>query len=208
MSLLHRLHGGYVHERRTSVLRDVLAPWIPAGAKVLDVGCGDGLLAARIGAARPDVAIEGVDVLVRPEVRIPVRPFDGLRIPYPDRSFDAVLLVDVVHHAEEPETLLRETARVSRGVVLLKDHTREGFLAGPTLRFMDRVGNLRYGVNIPGSYWPEARWRETLPRLGFEIEAWNAAVPLYPAWAAWWFGRSLHFAARLAPSLPRAAASP
>ncbi|HEX6850601.1 MAG TPA: class I SAM-dependent methyltransferase [Candidatus Polarisedimenticolaceae bacterium] len=208
MSLLGRLHGGYVHERRTTVLRDILTPWIPPGARVLDVGCGDGLLAERIGEARPDVAIEGVEVLVRPEVRIPVRPFDGLRLPYPDGAFDAVLLVDVVHHAEEPEALLLETARVSRGVVLIKDHTREGFLAGPTLRFMDRVGNARHGVDIPGSYWPERVWRETLPRLGFEIEAWTADLPLYPAWAAWWFGRSLHFAARLAPSLSRAAASP
>jgi SAM-dependent methyltransferase len=148
------------------------------------------------------VAIEGVDVLLRPDVRIPVRSFDGLRIPCPDRAFDAVLLVDVVHHAEEPEALLLETARVCRGVVLLKDHAREGFLAGPTLRFMDRVGNLRHGVDIPGNYWPEARWRETLPRLGLSIESWTADVPLYPAWAAWWFGRSLHFVARLTPDRP------
>lgn len=208
MGLIDRVHGEYVHDRRTTVLRDVLSPWIPPGARVLDVGCGDGLLASRIAQARPDVALEGVDVLVRSDVRIPVRPFDGLRIPYPDRAFDAVLLVDVVHHAEEPETLLLETARVCRGVVLLKDHTCEGFLAGPTLRFMDRIGNLRHGVDIPGNYWPEARWRAALPRLGFRIETWTGDVPLYPAWAAWWFGRSLHFAARLTPSLPRAVASP
>ena len=207
MSLLDRIHQGYVHDRRTSVLGDLLAPWIPTGARVLDVGCGDGLVASRILASRPDVELEGIDVLLRPDVRIPVRPFDGLSIPHPDRSFDAVLLVDVVHHAEEPETLLREAARVCRRAVLLKDHTCDGFLAEPTLRFMDRVGNARHGVDIPGNYWSGARWRETLPRLGFTVEAWTSQVPIYPPWASWWFGRSLHFTARLVPGLPAPAGS-
>lgn len=208
MSLLDRFHGGFVHDRRTAVLARMLSERIPPGARVLDVGCGDGLVASRIVELRPDVEIEGVDVLLRPDVRIPVRPFDGREIPFPDRAFDAVLLVDVVHHAEEPEALLRESARVCRGVILLKDHLLHGKLAEPTLRFMDRVGNARHGVAIPGNYWTPERWKRTLPELGLSVEEWTTDVPLYPFWAALWFGRSLHVLARLRPALPGRAGSP
>ena len=44
MSLLDKLHGGYVHDRRVRALRDDLVRLIPPDARVLDIGCGDGLL--------------------------------------------------------------------------------------------------------------------------------------------------------------------
>src|SRR5262245_50756455 len=55
MSLLGRMHDGYVHNRRVDVLSDHLAELIPPHARVLDVGCGDGLLARRIMQKRSDI---------------------------------------------------------------------------------------------------------------------------------------------------------
>ena len=40
---------------------------MPRDAHVLDVGTGDGLIAAALAERRPDLRIEGIDVLVRPE---------------------------------------------------------------------------------------------------------------------------------------------
>ena len=88
MSLLGWLHGGLVHSRRVTRLAKNIAPLIPRNAKVLDVGCGDGALAARISGLRPDIRIEGLDVLVRSHTAIPVRHFDGAHIPYDDASVD------------------------------------------------------------------------------------------------------------------------
>jgi SAM-dependent methyltransferase len=207
MNLLDRIHEGYVHDRRTRVLSALIARTLPRDARVLDIGCGDGLISSRIRDERPDVAIEGVDILVRPNAHIAVRQFDGTHLPYGDRSFDAVLFVDVLHHASDPVTLIGEAMRVSRGVIVVKDHTRTGFLAGPTLHFMDRVGNVRHGVSIPADYWPEARWREVFMQLGLTIERWSNDVPLYPPWAAWIFGRSLHFVATLNAAANAAAPS-
>ena len=96
---------------------------------------------------------------------IPVKSFDGQRIPYGNNSFDAVMFVDVLHHAEDPVGLLGEALRVSRNAVLIKDHTLEGFLAGPTLRFMDRIGNLRHGVSLRYDYWPRQRWVQAFESL-------------------------------------------
>lgn len=197
MSLLEAAHGGYVHRRRVRVLRDRLSALIPAESRLLDVGSGDGLLACLIGAERPDVEIEGVDVLVRDRTRIPVRQFDGLTLPYGEGSFDVVMLVDVLHHCPEPMGLLREAARVSRGTLLLKDHLLEGWLAEPTLRFMDRVGNRRHGVALETEYWRRQEWLDAFARLGLAVDVWSRDLKLYPAPLSWIFGRSLHFICRL-----------
>jgi len=52
------------------------------------------------------------DVLVRPNMRIPVCPFDGTRTPFPNASFDAVIFGDVLHHTAHPYVMLREATRV------------------------------------------------------------------------------------------------
>src|SRR5262249_30669359 len=146
--------------RRVRVLRDHFAQLLPADARVLDVGSGDGLLASLIGQMRPDLHISGIDVLVREHTHILVETFDGQSMPYADGSFDAVMFVDVLHHVTDPLVLLREALRVSRSCLVIKDHTRDGILAGPTLRFMDRVGNERHGVVLPYNYWPKRKWLE------------------------------------------------
>jgi SAM-dependent methyltransferase len=197
MALLERIHGGYVHNRRIRVLSDHLAELIPPRAQVLDVGSGDGLLAHTIRQRRTEVEMKGIDVLVRGHTHVPVDAFDGRDIPYGDASFDFVMFVDVLHHAEDPNHLLREAVRVARRGLLIKDHTLEGFLAGPTLRFMDRVGNQRHGVALPYNYWTHQQWSQSIEALGLRIGAWKSELGLYARPANWLFGRSLHFVARL-----------
>ena len=197
MSLLERIHGGYVFRRRVRVLSELLAKLIPPGASVLDVGCGDGLIAHLISQLRPDVQVQGIDVLIRPQTHVPVAQFDGQKIPHGDATFDVVMFVDVLHHTEDPMVLLREAARVARRAAVIKDHTRDGFLAGPTLRFMDWVGNARHGVVLPYNYWPEARWKQAFEELGWTVAEREKRLKLYPWPAGACFDRSLHFAARM-----------
>ncbi len=197
MNLVEQLHEHYVFGRRVRVLAERLAALIPHGASVLDVGCGSGDVARAIIARRSDLRFEGLDVLVRPTTHFPVRSYDGLTIPHDDGSFDTVLLVDVLHHADDPLALLREACRVARACVVIKDHTLEGPLAAATLRFMDRVGNARYGVHLPYNYWTRRRWREAFDSLGLKAGHWEGDLGLYPRPADWVFGRSLHFIARL-----------
>lgn len=200
MTLLDPAHARLVLDRRVRVLRDHLAPLLPAGASVLDVGAGDGRIAAAVAAVRPDITIGGIDPHVRPGTLVPVTAFDGRRIPYPDASVDAVLLIDVVHHAEDGERLLREAIRVSRGCVILKDHRRDGLLAEPTLRFMDRVGNARHGVALPYRYRSEAEWQALFRALGVRPLRRRTRLGLYPAPASWVFDRGLHLLVTLVPA--------
>ncbi len=207
MSLLDAVHGGWVHDRRTDRLSKLLAELIPQGSEVLDVGCGDGLLSRRIARRRPDATVRGIDVMIRKDSHVPVDVFDGETIPGGDSSCDVVLFADVLHHTPDPMVLLREATRVARNAVVIKDHTLDGLLAGPTLRFMDRVGNARHGVALPHNYWPRRRWLDGFAALGLAVDVWQSKLGLYPWPASLIFERSLHFVARLVPDRERPPAS-
>ena len=192
-------HAG-VFARRIEVLSSHLAAMIPRGASVLDVGAGDGQLAVRLMERRPDLRISGVDVLVRPDTKVPVREFDGERLPLGDRAVDVVMMVDVLHHASKQIALLRETARVAAKAVVIKDHFVRGALARPTLRFMDWVGNARHGVALPYSYWTPAEWAAAYQAAGLREAARRESLRLYPFPVNLLFDRGLHFIGVLEPT--------
>jgi SAM-dependent methyltransferase len=188
--------------RRVRVLGDHLAAVVPAGARVLDVGSGDGSIAARLAELRADVSVVGIDVLVRPQTAIPVEPFDGVTIPFPDGAFDAVMLVDVLHHTEDPTVLLAEAARVAPTAVVVKDHLADGLLARPTLRLMDHVGNAHHGVALPFNYWHADRWRRALTELGLCTDVWETHLRLYAPPLRWFLDRQLHVVFRARATSP------
>jgi SAM-dependent methyltransferase len=192
------LHSLYVYPRRIAKLVEYLATVIPPNVTLLDVGCGDGLIAHLLMEKRADLRITGIDVMIRHETHIHVDPFDGTHIPWDDRSFDVVMFVDVLHHTKDPAKLLREARRVARIAIVIKDHTRDGWLASPTLRFMDWVGNVRHGVALPYNYWPRRQWIDVFGALNLVVETWKPDLKLYPRPLSWVFGRSLHFVSRLA----------
>ncbi len=195
-------HQRFVSPHRVRVLSALLTQFLPENGWILDVGCGDAEISRAILNLRPDLKIQGIDVLLREIVHIPVMRFDGHTIPFPDRLFDVVMFVDVLHHTMEPLQLLREASRVA-AVIVVKDHTAEGFLANLTLRFMDRAGNERYGVTLPYNFWTEAQWTQALESVGLSIVEWRSRLHLYPWPASVLFDRSLHFIARLQPAWAR-----
>ena len=197
MSVLELLHGRYVHNRRISVLSEWSSNLIPPNASVLDVGSGDGRLARLVANKRPDISIQGIDVRVRTDSAIQVEAFNGMSIPHRDRSFDVVMLVDVLHHTADPMILLREAARVARRVILIKDHLLKGALAYSTLRFMDWVESARHYVALPYNYWTLAEWHGAFDKLGLAVTSWESNLKLYPFPADLILGRSLHFITKL-----------
>jgi SAM-dependent methyltransferase len=197
--LLNAVHGAAVFSRRVRVLASHLADAIPTRGRILDLGAGDGSVAAALMRLRPDLAVEGVDVLIRPQTLIPVTAYDGRTLPFPDQSFDYVTIVDVLHHTDDPAPILAEAARVARQGVVLKDHLLEGVLAGPTLRFMDWVGNRGHGVVLPYNYLTRQQWTSVFARAGLRVVSNQERLGLYPPPFGWLFDRRLHFVALLAP---------
>ena len=95
--------------------------------RVLDIGCGPGDVMLRLATARPGVHITAVDgaeamiALARAAVRGAglndrITLLQG-RVPglaLPERSFDAVLSKDLLHHLPDPMVLWSEATRLGR----------------------------------------------------------------------------------------------
>jgi SAM-dependent methyltransferase len=137
---------------------------------LLDVGCGDGhntrALADNAGAKR----VVGVDVLVRPTAIIEVHAYDGLHLPFPDRSFEAVSIVDVLHHCTEPQTVIREALRVADKMLVIKDHFAFGPVTNKLLYWMDIAGNAKDSIPVPGTYFHPKEWVAMIGEAGGRIE--------------------------------------
>jgi SAM-dependent methyltransferase len=190
------LHEKLIFGRRSQVLSGWFSKLAPQGSRILDVGCGNGLISALLLSKRPDLSITGIDVLVRPHTHIPVAHFDGVDFPCKDNSYDLALFCDVLHHTNDPMVLLREASRVAR-YILIKDHFKNGLAANARLRLMDWVGNARFGVVLPYNYWEREQWSAAWMELGLQTETIAEQLGLYPQPLNFIFGSGLHFIALL-----------
>jgi methionine biosynthesis protein MetW len=101
-----------------------IAELVPRGARVLDLGCGDGAMLAYLQKERgcTGYGVEIADANVLACVKrcvnvIQLNLDEGLAL-FGDASFDVVLQIDTLQHLRNAETMLRETARVGRiGIV-------------------------------------------------------------------------------------------
>lgn len=197
--LVKPIHQSVVSGRRIKVLSDRLSKLIPNEISLsgLDVGCGSGELARNIKYLHPQIEIVGVDVLVRGNTAIKVSEFDGKQLPFADRSFDFVMLVDVLHHTSEPLVLLKECARVSRQFILLKDHICESWWDRLRLSFMDWVGNRAYNVTLPYNYQSQDNWNHLFEASRLSCDIKYEKLGIYPQPVSLLFDSALHFVAKL-----------
>lgn len=198
-SFLLNEFNSWFYNRRIWVLSRALAKAIPSRGKVLDLGSGDGQLALALMKLRPDLKVEGVDVVARVKTLIPVTQYDGVRLPFADKSFDYVTIVDVLHHTDNPAAVLAEAERVSRKGVVIKDHLREGFLAHQTLSLMDWFGNLGDGVPMPYNFLSRKEWHEAFYKARLEMIESVEKLGIYLPPTTWLCDRNLHFVALTVP---------
>ncbi len=111
--------------------RLVHALGLGAARRVLDLGCGVGSLLHALAAAAPGAFVCGADrsegMVRRAPASFPRAVADAARLPFADRSFDAVTLAFMLFHVPEPDRALREVLRVLRpgGVVGVATWGRE-----------------------------------------------------------------------------------
>ena len=197
LSCVESFHARWIFRRRVEVLSTILSELIPDQSTVLDIGCGDGSVGCLIHEKEPSITVQGLEVRPRPNCRIEYQVFDGKKMPYGDCSFDVCMFVDVLHHAEEIESLLNEGCRVSRGWIVIKDHLCEGSVDRWKLRLMDWVGNRPHGVHLTYNYQSRGEWMECFAACGLEVSSWQDAIPLYGFPFRLLLSRGLHFVALL-----------
>jgi methionine biosynthesis protein MetW len=105
-------------------LHRAIAAMVPRGARVLDLGCGDGALLAHLQTARAcsgygvEIDDANVHACVQRGVNVIQLNLDEGLAMFQDQSFDVVLQIDTLQHLRNAEVMLRETVRVGkRGIV-------------------------------------------------------------------------------------------
>lgn len=99
---------------------ELIASMVPRGARVLDLGCGDGSLLALLrdqrGCTGYGIEIDHAKVQACIERGVNVLQLDleqGLAL-FDDQSFDVVLQLETLQNLRNTQAMLRETARVGR----------------------------------------------------------------------------------------------
>lgn len=145
----------------------------PAGKTNLDIGADNGvisyLLRQRGGRWASADLDEKAVASIRQLVGGDVHRLDGARLPFPDRSFDQIVVVDYLEHIADDRGFARELERVltpGGAVIVNVPHLQP---ASPLVRFRHRIGltDAWHGHVRPG--YTAASLRETLgPRLRVE----------------------------------------
>jgi methionine biosynthesis protein MetW len=99
---------------------DAIAAWVTPGARVLDLGCGDGsllrFLTEERGIAGYGVEIDDTNVLacVKNGVNVIQRDLEAGLAVFESASFDFVILSQTLQAMRHTETIVREMLRVGR----------------------------------------------------------------------------------------------
>jgi SAM-dependent methyltransferase len=120
----NRLYKHYKRYLKPRYRFDKLRAWL-AGTRLLDFGCGDGLLSRLIQDNGYQVSMcDVLDYRDQQALALPFRRMaDSRSIPFPDHSFDTALLMAVLHHVETNDLLplLTDLRRVTRRLIVEED---------------------------------------------------------------------------------------
>jgi len=103
----------------------IIADWIKADSKVLDLGCGDGTLLAYLRDKRNvlgyglEISPFNVEDCVDKNINVIQADLnDGLKAYFSDNSFDCVIMSQTLQATEKPDELIEEMLRVgNEGIV-------------------------------------------------------------------------------------------
>lgn len=130
---------------------------------VLDIGCGNGIVSIELSLKNPEMKIIGMDVnreaisqanSIKESLKLKNIEFHHLdamtSYPYPDNSFEMVLLIDVIEHVQNPEMIIENVSRVLRtgGSVVISVPT-PNYPRFFGYKFHTEIGHVRNG------YWHE-----------------------------------------------------
>jgi ubiquinone/menaquinone biosynthesis C-methylase UbiE len=142
--------------------------------RVLDVGCGTGLLAARIRRELRPVAVVGCDFsqgmlqqAARGDRGLPWVRGNALRLPFRDGSFEVVVSTEAFHWFPDQDAALAEFFRVlaPRGRLLVA-------LINPQAEWLSRVTRLGSKLLREPLRWPtRARLHRQVEAVGFRVDS-------------------------------------
>ena len=165
--------GAFVHELAGGVLE-----WLAAqpGERILDLGCGDGQLTQRIGAAGASViGIDSSPAMVSAARARGMKVDQGSaeKLPYPDHVFEAVFSNAALHWVRDQDAMMGEVHRVLKpGGRFVAEMGGHGNIAAIRVALMAVLARHGYSDREDGvNYYPTPDgYTRRLVRHGFNVE--------------------------------------
>jgi SAM-dependent methyltransferase len=148
-------------EGRSQTIFSLIEPHLE-GKTMLDVGAGNGLV-SKLVKDRTGMDVKLIDVINYNVSGLPLELYNGEQIPFPNRSFDTVLVGMVYHHANNPIQLIKETERVTAKRMIVIESVEINKHHRGTQAIADWVYNriLNKGVNCPYHFQTPPGWNST-----------------------------------------------
>ncbi len=155
---------------RATIRINQIEPFLSNMNSILDIGSGTGIINRQL--RRKGYAVTALDVAPLTIVG-EINPvlYDGLNMPFGDRTFDLALLMTVLHHAENPIRVLEEAGRVARHILVIEDLHKNTLHLHYT-RLIDSFLNFEFR-NHPHNNKNHTSWLKTFDALGFTLKASN-----------------------------------
>ena len=142
--------------------------FIKKDSKILDLGCGSGIVGKTFQEFF-QADLFGVDIKDRRLNNIPFGLIDGKNLPFPEKSFDVVLINYVLHHSRDPIALLKEAKRVAKDKIIIFEDLFEGFLPKLICKIHGGSFNKFFGNPTKTSFKSEEEWKKIFKGLGLNI---------------------------------------
>jgi SAM-dependent methyltransferase len=177
-------YGGYHYDGRwIPIAEDIVKHFnLRSGDRILDVGCGKGFLVKDLMRVCPGLDVFGLDISeyavmnCEPEVIGRLHVGNAMHLPFPSRSFQAVISINAIHNLERKECIqaLQEMERVAPGrgyvqVDAFRDSTEEQI-------FLDWVLTAR-------TYGTPDFWEELLRDAGYCSDYYWTILDVDPEWS-------------------------
>lgn len=144
-------------------------PFIKKGSKILDLGCGSAIVAKNFQDFFQAEVI-GVDIKDRRIFPIPFQIIDGSHLPFPEKSFDVVLISYVLHHSQNPIPLLKEATRVAIDKILIYEDLPENFFSKLFCHFHHFTFNKFFlNPSTDFNFKTESEWEKIFKEIGLKV---------------------------------------
>lgn len=156
-------------QMRAEKIAENISSLISADSSVLDIGSGSGNVAKEIS-LKTGAKFTLLDVIDWNVTDLPFILFNGKKIPFKDKEFDFALLMDVLHHSEDEELLIKEAIRVAKKIIILEE-VHENIFMKIWANVIDNFQWFLFGMPLAFHSRSEKQWKKFLGNFCKNIQS-------------------------------------